>query len=48
MSELLSWLSEVLPIISKKLIDRTDKDLGICTVKAYWAGSVLRIDIQFK
>lgn len=48
MNELIAWLSEVLPLLFKHSFDRTDKTLSICTVKAYWAGSVLRIDIQPK
>lgn len=48
MNNLLEWLAEVLPLLLKRSLDRTDKDLGNVTVKAYWAGAVLRIDIQPK
>lgn len=48
MNELIVWLSEVLPLLARHSFDRTDKALGFCTVKAYWAGSVLRIDIQLR
>lgn len=40
------FLETVLPLLFNHTIDRVDKDTDIGHITAYWAGTVLRIDIK--
>lgn len=42
------FLNTILPLLLSHTMDRVDKDLDIGKVTAYWAGTVLRIDIKPK
>lgn len=43
-----TFIFEVLPKIKEKLIDRADKECEDAKVKIYWAGKIVRIDIEYK
>ena len=43
---LAEFFEAVLPLLLNHTLDRVDKELTIGKVSAYWAGSVLRIDIK--
>ena len=43
---LTEFFEKILPLLLNHVVDRIDKDLDIGKVTAYWAGSVLRIDIK--
>ncbi len=42
------WISQNLPAVLSREIERMEADLRNASVKMYWAGTVLRIDIKPK
>jgi hypothetical protein len=46
MMTLSEFFDKILPLLLAHTVDRIDKDLTIGKVTAYWAGTVLRIDIK--
>jgi hypothetical protein len=40
------WLKKVWPLLKDHEIDKAERTFETAEVKAYWAGSVLRIDIK--
>lgn len=42
------FLYQMLPLLLSKTLDKIEKQLDVGYVTAYWAGTVLRIDIKPK
>ena len=43
-----SFLLEMLPLLLSHKLDKIEKELDIGHVTAYWAGTILRVDIKPK
>jgi hypothetical protein len=46
--ELAQWLAKIWPVLIDHTIEKAEAQLDLGEVKAYWAGTVLRIDIKPK
>ena len=44
----LEWISAIMPELIDKKIVKTEVEFSECAIKAYWAGAIIRIDIQPK
>ena len=42
------WIAAMLPVLMAKTVDKIEVNLETADVKAYWAGTIIRIDIQPK
>lgn len=43
---IVQWIEKMLPVLLSKSVSRMDGETKEGTVTAYWAGSVLRIDLK--
>jgi len=46
MDKFLEFLRKVLPILLDRSAERLDHELELGSIKVYWCGDVLRIDIK--
>mgnify|MGYP001603243521 CR=1 FL=1 len=44
----IEFIQQTLPLLTSHVIDRADKECTDSTVKIYWAGTIIRIDIKPK
>lgn len=40
------FFEQLYPMLLNRTLDKIEKELTIGTIKAYWAGSIIRIDIK--
>jgi len=40
------WLSKVYPLLESHSVEKLEADLAIGKVTAYWAGTIIRIDLK--
>ncbi len=43
---LIEWIEYIYPVIAEKKAKRSDAEVEEGTVKMYWAGTIIRIDIK--
>ncbi len=43
---LIEWIEQIYPVIAEKRAKRSDAEVEEGTVKMYWVGTVIRIDIK--
>jgi hypothetical protein len=44
----IEWISSIMPELIDKKITKTEIEFSECIIKAYWAGTIIRIDIKPK
>lgn len=44
----IEFIQQILPLVSNHTMDKADKECTDATVKVYWAGTIIRIDIKPK
>ena len=46
--EFYEWLKKIWPLLKDKEIDKAERIFETAEVKAYWVGTIIRIDIKSK